>query len=651
MNIFELFGTITVDTKAANEALDATIKKAQTLNEELGKSGSGGGGTGSGGGNSGGSNSNSGNGGNNKSFVVPTGKTNASSVFWGNLATDAARNLEQTVKKAWETGQEYARSKEFYTTAIGALANDKAKAEWLVSYAEQLAADTPLKPNKTLESSMYLLRAGMPIEQIPGMIETMGNITMGDSEKTGRFAYALMQTMTKGKYAATEGKQLSELGFNIEEYLAEYLKVDGTEIDKMQKEGQISSDDAIAAIMLAASPGHMYHNTLRATMDTTTMKQEKKDELQAKAISGLAAKVDEYITNPLTDKKIEAYEALDEALKTGGGVIDKGLKFVGENIADGDAFPVLAGVGSALLKTKNPYLGMLGMALSGTWYGSHKVANANIEKRQKAIEDEDIESVLEMDRKLFAISDIIVKGTEILEKTVGYKDAIDGVLSSKPWNEQIPDGVERPSLEKYINGSKETQKNGSKETQKPSLKKAIEIYNQALTLPDADASTDEIEKWFETLDPELKKKIGIEFPDSATSTLEVLAWWEEVRPKLVAYYYAEPGGVDPYAADTITGGFATGLDFVPRDNFIARLHKGEAVLTAKENSEYRQMRNGGDVGAAIAQLTDAINELQEGFQTNMNLYVNKKHVASALSRDMGRSIGNREYTLVRGMGG
>lgn len=55
--------------------------------------------------------------------------------------------------------------------------------------------------------------------------------------------------------------------------------------------------------------------------------------------------------------------------------------------------------------------------------------------------------------------------------------------------------------------------------------------------------------------------------------------------------------------------------------------------------------------AIMADLASAIQNLQEGFNANMNLYVNKRHVASAMSRDMGRSIGNREYTLMKGMGG
>ena len=38
-------------------------------------------------------------------------------------------------------------------------------------------------------------------------------------------------------------------------------------------------------------------------------------------------------------------------------------------------------------------------------------------------------------------------------------------------------------------------------------------------------------------------------------------------------------------------GHKSGLDFVPYDNYIARLHKGERVLTAKENKQLMAIHN------------------------------------------------------------
>lgn len=65
------------------------------------------------------------------------------------------------------------------------------------------------------------------------------------------------------------------------------------------------------------------------------------------------------------------------------------------------------------------------------------------------------------------------------------------------------------------------------------------------------------------------------------------------------------GGYTTDGSSSIPG-HAKGLDFVPRDNYLARLHKGEAVLTSAQADAWRSGSMG---GADIGRLEAAINNL------------------------------------------
>jgi len=66
------------------------------------------------------------------------------------------------------------------------------------------------------------------------------------------------------------------------------------------------------------------------------------------------------------------------------------------------------------------------------------------------------------------------------------------------------------------------------------------------------------------------------------------AWWGNTG--LTTGYGDDGGGANSSPPMDRPGdeGFATGLSYVPRDNFRARLHEGEAVLTKEEAASWRK---------------------------------------------------------------
>lgn len=91
-------------------------------------------------------------------------------------------------------------------------------------------------------------------------------------------------------------------------------------------------------------------------------------------------------------------------------------------------------------------------------------------------------------------------------------------------------------------------------------------------------------------------------------------------------------------------GFATGLDYVPYNNFSARLHEGEAVLTKAEASLWR---SGGQVHAPAIdydRLAGAIASALAGTSVQMDGQAVGVLVAPTVSRAFGRQTLARKHT-------
>ena len=96
-------------------------------------------------------------------------------------------------------------------------------------------------------------------------------------------------------------------------------------------------------------------------------------------------------------------------------------------------------------------------------------------------------------------------------------------------------------------------------------------------------------------------------------------------------------------------GFATGLDYVPNDNFYARLHEGEAVLTKAEAADWRR---GGSVQAIdYAAMGSAVGSAVREALSGIGLYTDDgtriaDMVTQRVSRNIAREAKNRRYAPV-----
>ena len=96
-------------------------------------------------------------------------------------------------------------------------------------------------------------------------------------------------------------------------------------------------------------------------------------------------------------------------------------------------------------------------------------------------------------------------------------------------------------------------------------------------------------------------------------------------------------------------GFATGLDYVPNDNFYARLHKGEAILTKAEAAEWR--RGGSVQSIDYAAMGSAVGSAVREALSGIGLYTDDgtriaDMVTQRVSRNIAREAKNRRFAPV-----
>lgn len=169
-----------------------------------------------------------------------------------------------------------------------------------------------------------------------------------------------------------------------------------------------------------------------------------------------------------------------------------------------------------------------------------------------------------------------------------------------------------------------------------------------LALPDATASTQSVNDWWGSVKAGTSTDVDVNpsLPQSSTVVDFITKWWSTVTESL-NLSLPIPSGAGVNENGMGGGGrrwgdlpsHATGLSWVPHDDYVARLHVGEAVLTRQEAAEWR---NGG--GVSTGRIEALLSAILTAMGNPIPAVIDGPSVYDYVSRRQSRDVKNRSLT-------
>jgi tape measure domain-containing protein len=164
----------------------------------------------------------------------------AAKVFSSSLA--ALRFAADKTFQAISVGFGAAMESEQATIAFKTMLGSMEEAVALKKDIETFALATPFDVKGTTDAVRTLKARNIATKELLPTLKTLGDLSMGDSERLKHLALAYSQVMQKNKLMAQEANlQFPEAGINVVKAVADEMRITIPEVTKLMEEGKISA--------------------------------------------------------------------------------------------------------------------------------------------------------------------------------------------------------------------------------------------------------------------------------------------------------------------------------------------------------------------------------------------------------------------------
>ena len=190
----------------------------------------------------------------------------------GNVATKAGTaltvGLTTPLIALGTAGVKYNAQMEDFEANLTTLLGNADKAKDMLNDLKEMANTTPFETSDLLEATQMMLGFGLAADKTQGYLQTLGDISMGNSEKLMSLTRAFSQIGAAGKATMEDINQMIDAGFNPLQIMSETTEKSMADLRDEVSAGKISFEDIAEAMQIATSEGGRYYNAMEKASQT-----------------------------------------------------------------------------------------------------------------------------------------------------------------------------------------------------------------------------------------------------------------------------------------------------------------------------------------------------------------------------------------------
>ena len=217
----------------------------------------------------------------------------------GQMIADFAKQASSKLAEVVKSGVDYNATMESYLTNFKVMLGSEEAAATKLSEIRKMAAATPFSLDNLTSGTQILLQFGIAADDTTGVLQRLGDISLGNAEKLQTLTRAYGKMSSAQKVTLENVNMMIDAGFNPLNQICDATGESMSDLYKRISDGKVSFSELEAAVEAATSQGGQFYNgMLEASQTFSGRMSTLKDNVSAltgELTSGLFAALGELV--------------------------------------------------------------------------------------------------------------------------------------------------------------------------------------------------------------------------------------------------------------------------------------------------------------------------------------------------------------------